>query len=85
MDWFDAIVDGNDVTMAKPDPEVFLIAAQRMGIDPSNCIVFEDSVAGVQAANKADMLSIGIGNHDVLGEADHVFKDFNQIDRFRNV
>lgn len=76
---FDAIVDGNDVTKAKPDPEVFLIAAKLLEIDPKNCIVFEDSVAGVEAANIANMISIGIGSEDVLGYADYVFKDFTEI------
>ena len=57
--YFDAIVDGNDVTNAKPDPEVFLQAAKLLNIAPENAIVFEDSVAGVQAANIANMTSIG--------------------------
>jgi beta-phosphoglucomutase-like phosphatase (HAD superfamily) len=60
--YFDAIVDGNDVTNAKPDPEVFLIAAKLLDVNPENAIVFEDS-AGVQAANIGKMTSIGIGNH----------------------
>jgi len=79
IDDFDAIVDGNDVSKAKPDPEVFLIAAKALEVDPKDCIVFEDSVAGIQAANKANMISIGIGEEDVLHEAKHIFKDFTQI------
>ena len=78
-DMFDAVVDGTDVSKAKPDPEVFLIAAKLLNIEPDNCIVFEDSVAGVQAANTAKMISIGIGSEEVLGEADYVFKDFTEI------
>jgi beta-phosphoglucomutase len=78
-DMFDAVVDGTDVSKAKPDPEVFLIAAKLLNIEPENCIVFEDSVAGVQAANTAKMISIGIGSEEVLGEADYVFKDFTEI------
>ncbi|WP_411893357.1 beta-phosphoglucomutase [Winogradskyella sp. A2] len=78
-DMFDAVVDGTDVSKAKPDPEVFLIAAQLLNIKPEDCIVFEDSVAGVQAANTANMISIGIGSEEVLGEADYVFKDFTEI------
>lgn len=77
---FEAIVDGNDVSRAKPDPEVFLIASEKLKIKPENCIVFEDSVAGVQAAKRANMLSIGIGNEEVLKEADHIFADFTQIE-----
>ncbi len=51
LSFFDSIVDGNNVTKAKPDPEVFLIAAENLGVQPSKCIVFEDAVAGIQAAN----------------------------------
>lgn len=76
---FDAIVDGNDVSKAKPDPEVFLIAAKAVNCEPEDCIVFEDSVAGVEAANLANMISIGIGSKDVLHEADYIFKDFSEI------
>lgn len=78
-DKFHAIVDGTNVSKAKPDPEVFLIGAQELNIEPENCIVFEDSVAGIQAANIANMVSIGIGNAEVLHEADYVFKDFTEI------
>jgi len=79
LEKFDAIVDGNDVSIAKPDPEVFLIAARHLEMKPEHCIVFEDSVAGVQAANTANMISIGIGERDVLNEADYIFKDFTEI------
>jgi len=77
--YFDAIVDGNDVSKAKPDPEVFLIAAEGLQAAPEDCIVFEDSVAGIQAANVAGMISIGIGKASVLHEAKYVFKDFTEI------
>ncbi|MHA7942897.1 beta-phosphoglucomutase [Formosa sp. 3Alg 14/1] len=76
---FEAIVDGNDVSKAKPDPEVFLNAATAINVKPEDCIVFEDSVAGVQAANAAHMISIGIGSQDVLHEADYIFNDFTEI------
>ncbi len=76
---FDTIVDGNDVSKAKPDPEVFLIAARQLERDPKKCIVFEDAVAGVQAANIAGMISIGIGDNEVLHEADYVFKNFSEM------
>jgi beta-phosphoglucomutase len=79
LNQFNAIVDGNDVTKAKPDPEVFLKAAEAIGIKPEDCVVFEDSVAGILAANSANMISIGIGETSVLNEADFVFKDFTQI------
>lgn len=80
LHFFDAIVDGNDVTNAKPDPEVFLRAAKLVGVTNENAIVFEDSVAGIQAANNAAMISIGIGNANVLHEAKYNFKDFTYID-----
>jgi beta-phosphoglucomutase len=76
---FTAIVDGNDVSKAKPDPEVFLIGAKKLGIKPENCVVLEDAIAGVQAANAAKMISIGIGDLNVLYEADYVFKDMTAI------
>lgn len=76
---FNAIVDGNDVSKAKPDPEVFLIGAKKLGMKPENCVVVEDAIAGVQAANAAKMISIGIGDANVLNEADYVFKDMTAI------
>ncbi len=76
---FDAIVDGNNVTKAKPDPEVFIKAASLINIKPEDCIVFEDSQAGIQAANNANMISIGLGKKSVLNEADYVFNDFTEI------
>jgi len=79
-DKFDAIVDGTDVSKAKPDPEVFLIAAEKLNTEPKNCVVFEDSVAGVRAANTGKMISIGIGDKKVLSEADYIFSDFTEID-----
>jgi beta-phosphoglucomutase len=77
--FFDVIVDGNNVTKAKPDPEVFLIAAKKMNLSPSNCIVFEDAVAGIEAANAANMISIGIGDKELLSQATFIFKDFTEI------
>jgi beta-phosphoglucomutase len=80
LSYFDVIVDGNDVSNAKPDPEVFLQAAQKLGMTNENSIVFEDSVAGIQAANIAAMTSIGIGEATILNEAKYNFKDFTYID-----
>ena len=79
MQYFDAIVDGNDVTNAKPDPEVFLRACQLLFVSPEDSIVFEDSVAGVQAANSARMKSVGIGDKEILHEAEFNFPDFTTI------
>ena len=80
INYFDAIVDGNDVSNAKPDPEVFLQGAKKMNTKAEDCIVFEDSVAGVQAANIANMTSIGIGEKKVLHEAVFCFHDFTCIE-----
>lgn len=80
MDYFDVVVDGNDVSNAKPDPEVFLQAAKLLNATNENSIVFEDSVAGIQAANIANMTSVGIGDKEVLSEAQYIFSDFTQID-----
>ena len=79
LEKFEAIVDGNGVTIGKPNPEVFLNAAKLLKVNPSDCIVFEDAIAGIQAANAAEMISIGIGDASVLNEADYVFKDFTEI------
>lgn len=79
LNYFDDIVDGNDVSNAKPDPEVFLVGAKKANQTNENAIVFEDSVAGIQAANIAGMMSIGIGEASVLNEADVVFNDFTEI------
>ncbi|PJE41151.1 MAG: beta-phosphoglucomutase [Flavobacterium sp.] len=80
LPFFDAIVDGNDVSNAKPDPEVFLRAAQLLNVTNENAIVFEDSVAGIQAANIANMISVGIGDAAILHEAKYNFKDFTFMD-----
>lgn len=79
LSYFDTIVDGNNVTKAKPDPEVFLIAARELEVKPENCVVFEDAVAGIQAANNAKMKSIGIGDAKILTKAKHNFNDFTEI------
>jgi beta-phosphoglucomutase len=79
LHYFDALVDGNDVTNAKPDPEVFLQGANQVQVAYQNAIVFEDSVAGIQAANLAGMTSVGIGEKEVLHESDFCFRDFTEM------
>jgi beta-phosphoglucomutase len=79
LHYFDTIVDGNNVTKAKPDPEVFLLAAKQLGVKPEDCVVFEDAVAGIEAANAAKMMSIGIGDKIVLADAQLIFTDFTEI------
>jgi beta-phosphoglucomutase len=79
LHYFDVLVDGNDVTHAKPDPEVFLQGANQVQVAYQDAIVFEDSVAGIQAANVAGMTSVGIGEKEVLHESDFCFKDFTEM------
>ncbi|PQJ73693.1 beta-phosphoglucomutase [Polaribacter butkevichii] len=79
LHYFDTIVDGNNVTKAKPDPEVFLLAAKQLGVNATDCVVFEDAVAGIEAANAAKMISIGIGDQQILSEAQFNFNDFTEI------
>ena len=69
---FDAVVDGNKVSKAKPDPEVFLRAAEELDIPPAQCVVFEDAEAGIEAALRAGMGTVGIGKPAVLKEAEVV-------------
>jgi beta-phosphoglucomutase len=76
LSFFDALVDGNDTSRSKPDPQVFQLAAERLGQKPEECVVFEDAVAGVQAAKAAGMRVIGVGAPDVLHEADAVIDGF---------
>ncbi len=78
-DLFDTIVDGNDVSLAKPNPEVFLIAAKRLDKNPKKCIVIEDAIAGIQAANTAQMVSVGIGDKNILKEANYNLIGTNEL------
>lgn len=80
LSFFDVIVDGNDVTNAKPDPEVFIRAAQLVQVPYQDAVVFEDSLAGIQAANIAGMTSIGIGDKKILKEAKYCFQNFTEMD-----
>lgn len=74
--WFDLIIDGNKVSKSKPDPEVFLKGAEGLGIAPEECIVFEDSQAGVEAAKAGNMKAIGIGEAETLFLADKIIPNF---------
>lgn len=79
LPYFDAIVDGHKVTKAKPDPEVFLLAAKELGLPPEECVVFEDAAAGIEAAKRAGMLAVGIGQKAHLGEADLLFPSLQEV------
>jgi beta-phosphoglucomutase len=86
-DLFDAVSDGNIISKAKPDPEVFLKAAEMVGVKPKDCIVFEDAVAGIQAAINAGMMCVGIGSPKILTEADFVVSGLSEmnLEKLRNL
>jgi beta-phosphoglucomutase len=77
--YFDTIVDGYDIKNNKPHPEPFLLAAQRLGLDPKYCLVVEDAIAGIEAANAAGMPSLGIGEKEYLPNAVVIIKDLSKI------
>ncbi|GHV94956.1 beta-phosphoglucomutase [Spirochaetia bacterium] len=68
--FFDAVADGNSITKSKPDPEVFLQAAEGLGLKPEQCLVIEDAEAGIEAAQKGGMMSAAIGYAAGLGLGD---------------
>ncbi|OIB00752.1 beta-phosphoglucomutase [Paenibacillus sp. LC231] len=70
--YFDAIIDGTKTAQAKPDPEVFTMGARELGARPDDCVVFEDAEAGIEAAIRAGMRSVGIGSPETLGRANIV-------------
>lgn len=76
---FDVVIDGNMVSASKPDPEVFLKGAEALGVPPEKCIVFEDAIAGIEAAKAGGMKVVGIGEKEVLKEADLVVGGLNEI------
>lgn len=76
---FDSVIDGNSITEAKPNPEVFLKGAESLGVKPEHCVVFEDAIAGIEAARNAGMRCVGIGQPDTLGMADLVIPGFQDF------
>ncbi len=78
-DLFDTVVDANHVVHGKPDPEIFLRAAQALGCAPAQCLGVEDSLAGLQAIRAAGMRSLGIGDPQILGDADRVIGGLDQF------
>lgn len=84
---FDAVVDGNSISKAKPDPEVFLKGAEKLGVRPENCVVFEDAIAGIEAARNGGMHCVGIGDQETLGLADLVIPGFEgfTLEKLRKV
>ena len=82
VELFDEILTGNDVTKGKPDPQVFLMSAKRMAVEPAGCVVFEDAVLGVEAAKRAGMKCVGIDRYskpERLKKADLVVSDLGEV------
>lgn len=80
--WFDAVVDGNDIAHSKPDPEVFLKAAQALGLQPAHCLVVEDADAGVEAAVRGGLPCAGIGPAASNPYVTHSLSKFSELLRF---
>jgi len=79
-DFFDAIADGTDITNSKPDPEVFLKSAEKLGIEPSQCAVVEDAKSGIEAAKAAGMTALALfGDAKECGEEDYNLTGFADL------
>lgn len=76
---FDSIIDGTKVSKAKPDPEVFNKGAEELGLKYEECIVFEDAVAGIEAAHRTGMKVVGVGSNELLPKADLHIPGFQNI------
>ncbi|MGG3509147.1 beta-phosphoglucomutase [Paenibacillus lautus] len=85
--YFDAIIDGTKTAQAKPDPEVFTMGAHELGARPDACVVFEDAEAGIEAATRAGMRSVGIGSPETLGRANIVLPSLEgfTVDRLQEL
>jgi beta-phosphoglucomutase len=73
--FFDGVADGNDISRSKPDPEVFILAAKRLNLEPKECIVVEDAEAGIEAAIAAGMRVVGVGAAENSAKANWTGKD----------
>ena len=83
---FDVVIDGNQVTKAKPDPEVFLRSSLELNIEPQQCVVFEDAQAGIQAAKSAGMCAVAVGIGEHFKQADIVVKSLEHVrDHFKRL
>ncbi|MFH1831148.1 MAG: beta-phosphoglucomutase family hydrolase [Pseudomonadota bacterium] len=82
FDRLDTVISGKDITKGKPDPQIFLMAADRLGATPHCCVVFEDAVLGVEAAKRGEMKCVGIDRYDNpkrLAKADIIVKDAGEV------
>lgn len=80
LQFFDTIVDGNHTNKSKPHPQVFLMGAEQLSVKPEEAVVFEDSLAGVQAAKSGNFTAVGIGDKEILSKADMVYPGLSAID-----
>lgn len=78
-DYFDVISDGNNISQSKPEPEVFLKAAEYLGLPTEACVVVEDAVAGVEAADRASMVAIAIGDAAEQGAGEYQVQAFGEL------
>jgi beta-phosphoglucomutase len=79
--YFDEISDGTNISRSKPDPEVFLKAAEYLGIDPAKCVVIEDAVAGIEAGEAAGMYTVSVGDAAVQGAGDAKLATFSDLSK----
>ncbi|WP_426474779.1 HAD family hydrolase [Chryseobacterium balustinum] len=82
--YFDVMITANDVVDGKPSPECYLKAADKLGVEPENCIVFEDSFAGISAAKSAGMVVVGVSSshskNELMSECENVVVDFRRTE-----
>lgn len=79
-DYFDTISDGNSVENSKPEPDIFLHTADKLGVNPESCLVIEDAKSGIKGASRAGMKTIGVGPEERVGNADYRYEKVEDID-----
>lgn len=79
LNFFQVVIDGNGVSDPKPHPEVFLNGAKALGIDPANCLVFEDAASGIAAAKAGGFTAVGVGNPNIAKIADIYLNDLTEF------
>ncbi|MFM7644795.1 MAG: beta-phosphoglucomutase [Sphingomonadales bacterium] len=78
-DFFQVVIDGNSVSDPKPHPEVFLNGAKALGVEPANCLVFEDAASGIAAAKAGGFKAVGVGNPNIANIADIYMNDLTEF------
>lgn len=79
-DIFETISDGHSVENSKPAPDLFLHTAEKLGLDPKNCVVIEDAKSGIEGALAADMVAVGVGPEERVGRADYIYDRVEDIE-----